>query len=183
VLSATTLTGTTFSVTDDCTGLDFTAQYNSGTSAIDLVANLPAVTWAVTGASNGNGTVYAFDAANGGLLWSYATGQRIDMMAVDRVRLYTVSGQTARAINRSTGTEVWRQDIGALIVGGPIVGDGQILFVTTGGALFIHQSLNGERIAGTSTGATSVVAQPAMGDGQIFIPATNGIIHTMREER
>jgi outer membrane protein assembly factor BamB len=85
--------------------------------------------------SNGNGTVYAFDAANGGLLWSYATGQRIDMMAVDRVRLYTVSGQTARAINRSTGTEVWRQDIGALIVGGPIVGDGQILFVTTGGAL------------------------------------------------
>ncbi|MBI1297375.1 PQQ-binding-like beta-propeller repeat protein [bacterium] len=133
--------------------------------------------------SDSNGTVYAFDAANGALLWSYATGQRIDMMAVDRVRLYTVSGQIARAVNRSTGTEVWRQDIGGLIVGGPIVGDGQVLFVTTGGALFIHQGLNGERIAGTSTGATSVVAQPAIGDGQIFIPATNGIIHTLSEER
>jgi hypothetical protein len=58
VLSATTLTSTTFAVTDNCTNVDFTAQYNTGSGAIDLVAIAPGPsTWPVTGASNGNGTV------------------------------------------------------------------------------------------------------------------------------
>ncbi len=59
--SGVALTSTTFAtVTDDCTNVNFTAVYNSGTRAIDLVASSAGpTTWIVTGASNNNsfGTV------------------------------------------------------------------------------------------------------------------------------
>ncbi len=134
-------------------------------------------------AADVGGRVHALDAVTGRLLWTYTGSDRIDVMALDRIRLYVVGNGFVKAINRANGAEAWSYNLGTQIVGGPLVGNGQILFVSTGGYIQILDSVGGALISGASSAARSVVNQPAVGGGRIFIPDANGILHAMREDR
>ncbi|MEZ4636007.1 MAG: PQQ-binding-like beta-propeller repeat protein [Caldilineaceae bacterium] len=68
--------------------------------------------------ADNSGVVHAFDAATGEQLWFHVTGRQIEMMAVDRLRLYTVGGQSANAINRNNGQRAWDIQLVAPVAGG-----------------------------------------------------------------
>lgn len=130
-----------------------------------------------------SGRVYAFDAANGTRLWVHSEPRRITGMALDQVRLYVSGDGFVKAINRSDGVSTWEYNLGTSIVGGPIVGNGQILFVSTGGYIQILNSVLGGLIAGVSSAASTVVGQAAVSGDRIFIPGANGVLYSMRERR
>jgi outer membrane protein assembly factor BamB len=75
---------------------------------------------------------------------------------------------------------LWRYPVSDRIVGGPIVGEGRLFFVTESGTVQVLDAFQGTLLSGSNI-ASRVAAQPAASEGQIFVPGSDGVLYALRE--
>jgi outer membrane protein assembly factor BamB len=131
-------------------------------------------------AAASSGNIYALDANTGRNIWEYSSGERADMMALDRSNLYATGSGFIKAIARNNGVVLWRYPVSDRIVGGPIVGEGRLFFVTESGTVQVLDAFQGTLLSGSNI-ASRVAAQPAASEGQIFVPGSDGVLYALRE--
>lgn len=125
------------------------------------------------------GNIHSFDANTGEKLWQYVSSERTTALALDDTRLYASGDGFVKALDRRNGTELWRYRFVDQIVGGPIAGNGRILFVSKGGALQILDANQGV-LMGNATIPTQVSGAPAISGSWIFVPGADGSLYSLR---
>jgi len=95
-----------------------------------------------------SGSVYAMDAAEGVFQWSEAFRAEDAVWAapqVDGEAVYVTSlGHFVYAIDRATGAEKWKQDLGAAIGGGAVAADGLVYVGTFGNKFYALDAATGQ---------------------------------------
>lgn len=127
-------------------------------------------------AADAGGNIYALDANTGDLLWSHTSNETTEAMAIDRSTLYAVGNGFVKAIDRRNGTLLWSYPFGDRIVGGPIVGEGRLIFVSESGAIQVLDALNGRLLFNNSI-SSRVAGAPAVSNRRIFVPGVDGNLH------
>lgn len=150
-------------------------------SAPPIYSQPGVLTLAEVYAADGGGNVYALDANTGRTVWIYTSNERVEMMALDRSNLYLSGNGFIKGIARSNGNLLWRYSVNDRIVGGPIVGEGRLFFVTESGTVQILDAFQGTLLSGSNI-ASRVAAQPAASEGYIFVPGSDGVLYALRED-
>ena len=142
---------------------------------------------AIAGDRAGDIPAYRGDAARTGMMpgpgpsgtpevvWSFQSGAPIaSQVAVvgDAVFLVTVTG-SVHALEITTGTELWRADLGVPSKGGPSVSDGLVIVVSGDGVVALD-SRDGS-IAWSSTATGPVSGTPAVVDDMVFAASEDGM--------
>jgi outer membrane protein assembly factor BamB len=152
----------------------------SSVSAQPVYSQPGVLTLAEVYAADANGRIYALDANTGKELWTYVGNERVDMLALDRSNLYMIGNGFVKAVARNNGAFLWRENVNGSIAGGPIVGEGRLLFAFESGTVEIRDAFQGTAVSWVNIGV-GVAAQPAVGGGWLFVPGRNGILHAWRE--
>ncbi len=131
-------------------------------------------------AADANGNIYALNANTGALLWTHGSNERSDALALDQSNLYANGNGFIKAIDRRNGTQLWRYAFGDRIMGGILVGEGRLLFVSESGTIQVLNALNGNMIFATSI-PFRVAGSPAASGNHIFIPGIDGRLYALIE--
>jgi outer membrane protein assembly factor BamB len=124
--------------------------------------------------ADGIGRVASLDANTGRELWVYQSGDVITGMAVDDERLFLSGNGFVKAISRQDRTDLWRVLTDGNVLGGPIVGDGEVFVVTETGDVRYLDAEDGGQILVESGPATTVGPGVVAGDW-IFLVGQEGI--------
>lgn len=129
-----------------------------------------------------DGTVYAFDATIGALLWvSFPLHGAIDTSpAVANGAVYAGTSQDwFYAINASTGTERWARDFheqSSFIRGSPAVANGVVYFGSDDSNVYALDAGTGQRLWHFNTRA-DVQSSPAVVNGRVYVGSSDGVLH------
>lgn len=132
----------------------------------------PAVADGIVYVGSGNGTMYAFAAADGALLWTHATGGAVRTTpAVANGVVYVGSGDDhLYALDTSTGSVLWSQ---TLQLNGsdssPAVANGVVYVGSEDGNLYALDSLTGSVLWVTRTRHGQVETSPAVANGVVYV--------------
>lgn len=130
------------------------------------------------------GKLYGFDRADGALGWRFdpetdVTG--FPGVVLDRTA-YLGDGRLVRAISTDDGTERWRYDAGANVVGWPRF-DGPTGYVGTVGGVHAVSTADGTRRWTFSTGADAPVYVAGVADGTVVADSRGDAIYGLDAER
>ncbi len=145
---------------------------------------------------NGDGAVYAMEAATGKPVWSFRLSQRglnasvvaaggrvyashseenLDGVSMGRVVCIDATGQG----DVTSSHEVWRYDQLAAGFSTPALHDGRLYVVDNSANLHVLNAQTGVLIWETSLGTVGK-ASPVVADGKLLVPELNGAFHIFR---
>ena len=139
-------------------------------------------------------TVSAFDAADGGRLWSTNVlpedeedGDLGGGVSFADGRLYVTTGAAqVVALDANDGNEIWRTSVGGPMRSGPTVAEGRVFAVTVENELIALSAKDGRRLwshAGiVETAGILGSASPAVARGIVVVPHSSGEIFALRAE-
>lgn len=152
-------------------------------------ASIGGVQTPLVGASNKNGTFYAFktSALSAGPVWQRAIakgGANVAAPVFDGTHLFLAATRTTiggvrydgsvRMVNPATGAVVWQTGLTGKIIGTPTVDGGGVIAASSYGsrggqnALWLINATTGQIIKTISYGSSSTFAQPVFADGYLF---------------
>lgn len=128
-----------------------------------------------------NNQVYAVDAKDGTVKWMFDQSDHPVWAApvVDGDRLIISSfDHSVYALNRSDGSLLWQQDLGAAVAGSPAVGDGVLYVGTFGNTFYALDAATGEQ---RWTFATNywVWDTPNLNDGVLYFTDLQGTVYAV----
>jgi len=144
------------------------------------VSASPAIRDGVVYIGSRDASLYALDASNGDQIWRFDEDSSwiITTAAVtaDRVFSGRSSSGNIRAIDRETGTEVWRVEAGAYVYSSPVV-VGRTLYVGQGDGDFVALDVASgeERWVYRSGGA--IYATPLVHEGRVYVGSDDGFVY------
>ncbi len=138
-----------------------------------------------------HGTISAFDAQSGRLVWSYEPEDLVDEvdlgggLAYDGGWLFaTLSSGTVLGLNASSGTEVWRQALLLPLRAAPTVAGGRLLVVSADNQLYALDGETGQpmwRHTGFFEAAGLLGGpSPAVGDSVVIVPYSSAEVYALR---
>jgi len=120
------------------------------------------------------GRVASLDANTGRELWVYQSGDVVTGMAVDEERLFLSGNGFAKAIGRDDHADLWRVLTDGNVLGGPIVGDGEVFIATeTGDARYLDAEDGGQILV--ERGPATTIAPAAVAGDWIFVVGQEGM--------
>lgn len=142
-----------------------------------------------------DGVVHAFDATNGGKLWSVSTVKGDDNKRVrfgggasaEGGRVFATNGiGEVVALDAANGSEVWRAKPGGPLRGAPTLANGQVYALSQDNQLFALDQANGT-VLWTQSGSLESqgvfgVAAPAAAQGTIVAGFSSGELNAYRYE-
>lgn len=170
---------------DPTNGVKIRWQFAAGGDVLSSPAVVESVVYVGTSVLEGDGTLYALDAATGTERWRFATGERIGSPAVADGAVY-VGGKDGNlyALDGATGTERWRLYIGDyIVISSPPVVDG-IVYVGSASPMSNVEdnvyAVDAETAAerwrfATVGGFTS----PAVADGVVYVGGNDGNVYAL----
>ena len=145
-------------------------------------------------AMDASGKVSAFDAADGGRLWSVNVlpeeekeGDLGGGVSFADGRLYVTTGAAqVLALDANEGTEIWRTAVSGPMRSGPTVAEGRVFAVTVENELVALSAADGRRLWTHSgiaeTAGILGAASPAVARGIVVVPHSSGEIFALRAE-
>jgi outer membrane protein assembly factor BamB len=138
-----------------------------------------------------DGTIRAFDADSGALLWQfeqdddYADGLIGGGLAFANGRLFaTLSSGDVVALGAASGTEMWRQSLGVPLRAAPTVAEDRVLVLTADNQLYALDGTTGRpawRHAGFFEGAGLLGGpSPAVDRGLVVVPYSSAEVYAIR---
>ena len=119
-------------------------------------------------------------------VWSVGTKGGEDVLrlalrpAIEGERVYVAGhGGDVRALELSTGREIWRIDTGLDLAGGPAVGEGIVVVGASGGGLVALDAQSGAERWKAMTGG-EVLAAPTVASGLVVIRTVDGRLRGLR---
>jgi outer membrane protein assembly factor BamB len=119
-------------------------------------------------------------------VWSVGTKGGEDVLrlalrpAIEGERVYVAGhGGDVRALELSTGREIWRIDTGLDLAGGPAVGEGIVVVGGSGGGLVALDAQSGAERWKAMTGG-EVLAAPTVASGLVVIRTVDGRLRGLR---
>jgi outer membrane protein assembly factor BamB len=152
-------------------------------------ASIGGVRTALVGASNKNGTFYAFNtsALSAGPVWQRAIargGANVAAPVFDGTHLFLAGTRTTikgvsydgsiRGVDPATGAVLWQTGLTGKIIGTPGMDGAGVIAVSSYGsrggqnALWLINAANGQILKTISYGTSSTFAQPVFADGYLF---------------
>ncbi|MEK0083812.1 PQQ-binding-like beta-propeller repeat protein [Benzoatithermus flavus] len=133
-------------------GRAWRADIGTGSGSRTRLLGTPVAAGGRVFAVDGAGVVSAYEAGNGGRVWSFGPKDVEEMdrlqggaCAFDGGRLYVATGYgTVFAVDAATGRELWRQPLRAPMRAAPTVVDGRVLVPTADSQLYALRGDNGE---------------------------------------
>jgi outer membrane protein assembly factor BamB len=136
---------------------------------IDSIISSPAVSGRDVYVGSENGNLYAMNAVNGHIKWSYAMGAEVNSSpAVANRVVYEGAGGTLYALRAATGTLLWSYPTSG---GSPTVVNGVVYVGSSNVSAF--DAATGTLLWTTPYGKSS----PAVGDGIVYVGSGNGSIY------
>ena len=129
-----------------------------------------------------NGHVYAVDAATGKVSWFFDQSKHQVWAApvVDGDRVIVASfDNSVYALNRSDGSVVWQQNLGAAIAGSPAISDGTLYVGTFGNKMIALDSTTGEQRWSYATNYW-VWDTPNLVDGVLYFSDLQGTVYAVK---
>lgn len=178
------------------TGLQpaWTAGIGAGAGYRSRLTSQPLVINGTVYTMDSDGTVSAFDLANGSRRWRTSTEPDDSRssnigggIAIENGRVYATTGRgEALAIEADTGHILWRAGIGVPARSGPTLANGRMHFTTIDDQLIALSLSNGERAWGYTANASSTTvltdAAPAISDGFVVAGFGSGELVTVRAD-
>ncbi len=138
-----------------------------------------------------DGTISAFDARDGSLAWRHEPEERTDEgelgggLAYDGGWLFaTLSSGTVLALNASSGTEVWHQELLLPLRAAPTVAGNLLLVLSADNQLYALDGETGQPIwrhTGFFEGAGLLGGpSPAAGDNVVVVPYSSAEVYALR---
>jgi outer membrane protein assembly factor BamB len=156
------------------------ADIGTGSSSRGRLSAVPLVAGGKVFTLDAGGTVSAFNAANGGRIWSVSVTPKNEKsaegfgggIALDGSRLYAATGYgTVVGINPDSGAILWSQKIGDPIRSSPTAAGGKVYFVSTDSVLHCLDGNEGQELwrgRGVPVPATLLSnVSPAVGQGVV----------------
>jgi len=176
-------------------GVAWTASIGEGSSTKGRLGGGPVVADGRIYTIDTNGTVRAFDARNGGQIWSARFGEAGENssslygggVAFDNGRVYATNGLGyVAALDATNGSAVWTVRPGGPLRGEPSVADGTVYVMSQDNQLF---SLKGADGTGNWSNAAALeiagvfgAAAPAVGQGTVVAGFSSGELNAYRYE-
>jgi outer membrane protein assembly factor BamB len=115
-----------------------------------------------------NDILCAFDAGTGEALWTTVLGTYSPGVAVDAEMLYAVTQDTVFALDKDTGVEIWKQDLGLFSTeGAPSVANG-VLYIPGFRDITALETRTGSVLSTMDFNAQHEPATPVIADGRVF---------------
>ncbi|UCC57988.1 MAG: PQQ-binding-like beta-propeller repeat protein [Candidatus Bathyarchaeum sp.] len=143
--------------------------------------------------SSNDGKFYCLNSIDGSLIWEHnLSNSTIDNMpspAIDDKMIVVGSGTNVRALNASTGDEIWNYStgppgtfLGPVVTSSPAISEGRIYFgssqamvcIDTSGSLIWTTTNEG----GSPAGDYIYLSSPAVANGRVFIGSDNGDVYS-----
>jgi len=125
---------------------------------------------------NGDGSLYALNVADGALVWSFATQERIwtaPLVSEDTVYLASLDHHLY-ALNLETGVEKWRVETRGAIATTPVLVEGKIWLADFGDRIYQIDPEGGEIVWTFEDGVDWFWATPTVGEGEIYFSDVRG---------
>lgn len=132
-----------------------------------------------SGSSDGN--LYALNAVNGSVLWTYKTGGAVNSTPVfDGGNVYFTSNDGyVYALNASSGALRWRRQIKGAILSPPVVSGGMIYTGSSSGSIYAFNESNGALRWRYNTVGTAATSTPVVANHMLYVSASNGYIYAL----
>lgn len=172
----------------------WTADIGAGGGYRARLTSQPLVLNGTVYAMDSNGTVSAFDLANGSRRWRTSTEADDSRstnigggIAIENGRIYATTGRgDALALEADSGRIVWRKEIGVPARSGPTLSNNRMHFTTIDDQLIALSLPTGERAWGYSANSSSTTvltdAAPAISDGFVVAGFGSGELVAVRAE-
>ena len=171
--------------------LAWRASIGSGSAGSAQLLARPVVAQGRVFTMDAVGTISAFDARTGSLVWRYQPddhreeGELGGGLAYDGGWLFaTLSSGTVIALNATSGTEIWHRSLLLPLRAAPTVSDGRLLVVSADNQLYAVDGETGQplwRHAGFFEGAGLLGGpSPAVGDGVVVVPYSSAEVYALR---
>ncbi len=119
----------------------------------------------------------AFDAASGGLLWTFlASGGVYDTAAVVDGVVYVGGGNTLYALDADTGTQLWTLPTGGRLVSSPVVSAGVVYVGSDDTHVYAVDAVTGVLRWSATTGG-AVESSPAVRAGRVFVGSQDQYVY------
>ncbi|MCW4028442.1 MAG: PQQ-binding-like beta-propeller repeat protein [Candidatus Bathyarchaeota archaeon] len=120
--------------------------------------------------------IYAFNASNGAVIWSYLTGGIvISQPAVVAGVVYVGSeDHNLYALRVQDGTKIWNYTTGYYVDCDPLVANGVVYFGSEDNHIYALNADTGAYIWSYQTGDKIMLSSPALCDGVLFIGSQDG---------
>jgi hypothetical protein len=129
--------------------------------------------------------MYALNAANGLLLWSYHTNGAIlsSPAVVDGAVYFGSEDQNFYALRASDGSQIWHFATGGFIDGSPVVGDGIVYFGSRDGYVYALNATDGFQIwlfrPSHGNYGSYYYSTPAVANGVIYVGGYDSYIYAL----
>lgn len=128
-----------------------------------------------------DGRLYCLDTNDGRLVWSYATGGRIEYsspLVVDGLAVIGSTDGRVYAVDSETGVIAWSFDTGAVIYSSPVISDGMIVVANNNGGVYWLDAKTGAPKAIFRVG-DAVQGLTAGHDGVVYAGSRDGYLHAL----
>ena len=146
-------------------------SYTTGSS----VLSSPAVVDGRVYVGSADSKVYCLNVSTGSLIWSYATGNWLDVSspAVVDGKVYIGSmDRKVYCLNVSTGSLIWNYTTGGYVDSSPAVVDGKVFIGSQDGTFYALNASTGSLIWSYTI---YVRGSPAVVDGKVYVGASGGV--------
>jgi outer membrane protein assembly factor BamB len=171
--------------------LAWEADIGSGAAGRGELLARPVVAEGHVFTMDAQGTISAFDAQSGSLVWRYQPQNLLDEvelgggLAYDGGWLFaTLSSGTVIGLNAASGTEVWRQPLRLPLRAAPTVAGDRLLVLSADNQLYALDGKTGQplwRHTGFFEGAGLLGGpSPAVGDSVVIVPYSSSEVYALR---
>ena len=124
-----------------------------------------------------DGKIYAIDAKENSLVWSFDTGNSISWSspAVTSGRLYIGNDGFLFCLDRQTGIEIWRRWVGNTTESSPAVVNNKVFVGSTNGTLYCLDAVYGDQIWQYYSNS-GIYTSPSISQGKVYFGNSNGML-------
>ncbi|HEY6542932.1 MAG TPA: PQQ-binding-like beta-propeller repeat protein [Ktedonobacteraceae bacterium] len=170
-----------YSGSNDLFAFDASSGVVRWSASCGCYGSSPAVVNGVVYTGGLNGSIHAFNATTGSLLWSYATAGQIESSpAVANGVVYIGSDDgNLYALNATTGALLWSYATGSTIVASPTVANGVVYTSTTDGHIYLLDATQGGKLLRNFILGSSIYSSPIVGSfpGAFVVGADNNRVY------
>jgi outer membrane protein assembly factor BamB len=176
-------------------GTAWTVSIGAGSDKQSRLISAPVVSGGRVYTIDTNGVARAFDARNGGAIWSTSFGKDSGNkdanygggVAADGDRIYAVNGLgNVAALDAATGAQIWTVKPGGPLRGAPTVADGAVYVISQDNQIYSLKAADGAS-NWTSAAALEIAgvfgsASPAVARGTVIAGFSSGELNAYRYE-
>ena len=145
------------------------------------ILSSPTVASGIVYVGSNNGKVFALNASNGAVLWSYQTGGEVysSPALADGVVYFGSWDKCIYALNALTGAMLWSYQTGSYVQSSPTVANGIVYVASYDASVYALDAATGRVLWTYQTGSGAVGSSPAVWDGLVYIGDNGGRVYAL----